>query len=56
MSTNAGSVYTGVEFCKKLCGVSVIRRYVSFHLVLRFDFIHHDYMLFGGPLNTMEEP
>jgi hypothetical protein len=26
-SVNAGSVYTGVDFCKRLCGVSVIRRY-----------------------------
>ena len=26
---NAGSVYTGVDFCKRLCGVSVIRRYIS---------------------------
>lgn len=25
----AGSVYTGVDFCKRLCGVSVIRRYKS---------------------------
>lgn len=27
---NAGSVYTGVDFCKRLCGVSVIRRYLSY--------------------------
>lgn len=27
LSVNAGSVYTGVDFCKRLCGVSVIRRY-----------------------------
>ncbi|GAU12305.1 hypothetical protein TSUD_252550 [Trifolium subterraneum] len=25
--TPTGSVYTGVDFCKRLCGVSVIRRY-----------------------------
>lgn len=24
-----GSVYTGVDFCKRLCGVSVIRRYLG---------------------------
>lgn len=23
----AGSVYTGVDFCKRLCGVSIIRRF-----------------------------
>ena len=23
----SGSVYSGVDFCKRLCGVSVIRRY-----------------------------
>ncbi|KAJ0101217.1 hypothetical protein Patl1_03780 [Pistacia atlantica] len=27
--TPTGSVYTGVDFCKRLCGVSVIRRYMS---------------------------
>ena len=26
----AGSVYTGVEFSKRLCGISVIRRYQLF--------------------------
>lgn len=25
---SAGSVYSGVDFCKRLCGVSVIRRWV----------------------------
>ena len=33
-----GSVYTGVDFCKKLCGVSVIRR-CTYNLVL-FTFNH----------------
>lgn len=27
LSFNAGSVYSGVDFCKRLCGVSIIRRY-----------------------------
>ncbi|MFS7916009.1 putative transferase [Helianthus anomalus] len=26
---NTGSVYTGVDFCKRLCGVSVIKRYLT---------------------------
>uniref|UniRef100_A0A251UEL3 Putative uridine kinase-like protein n=1 Tax=Helianthus annuus TaxID=4232 RepID=A0A251UEL3_HELAN len=29
VTTPTGSVYTGVDFCKRLCGVSVIRRYLT---------------------------
>lgn len=26
-AVSTGSVYTGVEFCKRLCGISIVRRY-----------------------------
>lgn len=35
MFTPTGSVYTGVEFCKKLCGVSIIRSGESMENALR---------------------
>lgn len=31
---HAGSVYTGVDFSKSLCGISVIRRYRLFQNIL----------------------
>ncbi|KAG6435065.1 hypothetical protein SASPL_106715 [Salvia splendens] len=33
--SNAGSIYTGVDFCKKLCGVSIIRSGESMENALR---------------------
>nr|GFD01159.1 uridine kinase-like protein 3 isoform X2 [Tanacetum cinerariifolium] len=33
--TPTGSVYTGVDFCKRLCGVSVIRSGESMENALR---------------------
>ncbi|KAH6813777.1 uridine kinase/uracil phosphoribosyltransferase 1 [Perilla frutescens var. frutescens] len=33
--SNAGSVYTGVDFCKKLCGVSIVRSGESMENALR---------------------
>ncbi|KAK4426436.1 putative phosphoinositide phosphatase SAC9 [Sesamum alatum] len=35
ISCNLGSVYTGVDFCKKLCGVSVVRSGESMEIALR---------------------
>ncbi|RZR92983.1 hypothetical protein BHM03_00021354 [Ensete ventricosum] len=29
----SGSVYTGVEFCKRLCGISIIRSLSIFQLI-----------------------
>ncbi|XP_075515333.1 uridine kinase-like protein 3 [Primulina tabacum] len=41
-SAYAGSMYTGVDFCKRLCGVSVIRRWnddpsTSFEVIFNFN-------------------
>ncbi|CAF2035409.1 unnamed protein product, partial [Brassica napus] len=38
ITTPTGSVYTGVDFCKRLCGVSVIRRYLLHYFTVSFLF------------------
>lgn len=42
ITTPTGSVYTGVVFCERLCGVSIIRRYIIDHPILLVSLVHND--------------
>ena len=43
----SASVYTGVDFCKKLCGVSIVRRWVFYQVLIWSVFVILQWTLFS---------